>query len=234
MSFRNGSCLACPLLCLRRSRWRPEGIPAMLTDRFEADYLLETPIDPARAAEIMAGEQSSGTFVAIPGETPELKERASARVVALEILDQDVPVRSLPSNVANKPGERITRARVALSWPLADNRPVAAQSGRHRRRQSVRTQMRQRVAAARHPPAGGLSARPIPGRVSGVAGHAAPCWRGGPPPDRHDHQAQRRARSGRDRRARRRALRRRHRLHQGRRAAVRRAGLSLRPARRRG
>ena len=34
----------------------------MLIDRFEADYLLETPVAPERAAEIIAGEQSSGTF----------------------------------------------------------------------------------------------------------------------------------------------------------------------------
>ena len=52
----------------------------MLTDRIEADYLLETAIAPERAAEIIAGEQSSGTFVAVPGETPELKERSAARV----------------------------------------------------------------------------------------------------------------------------------------------------------
>ena len=36
----------------------------MLTSRIEADYLLETPDDPSRVAELMAGEQSSGTFVA--------------------------------------------------------------------------------------------------------------------------------------------------------------------------
>ena len=69
----------------------------MLTDRIEADYLLETPIDPRRAAEIMAGEQSSGTFVAVPGETPELKERSAARVTALDVLDDAVAQRSLPS-----------------------------------------------------------------------------------------------------------------------------------------
>ena len=51
--------------------------------RIEADYLLETAFDPRHAAEAMAGEQSSGTFVAIPGETPELKARAAARVEAL-------------------------------------------------------------------------------------------------------------------------------------------------------
>ena len=45
--------------------------------RIEADYLIESPIDPRRAAETMAGEQSSGTFVAVPGETPELRRRAA-------------------------------------------------------------------------------------------------------------------------------------------------------------
>ena len=91
----------------------------MLTDRIEADYLLETPIDPRRAAEIMAGEQSSGTFVAVPGETPELKERSAARVTALDILDEAVPRRSLPSARGEWGGDRIARARMTLSWPLA-------------------------------------------------------------------------------------------------------------------
>jgi ribulose-bisphosphate carboxylase large chain len=91
----------------------------MLTDRIEADYLLETPIDPRRAAEIIAGEQSSGTFVAVPGETPELKERSAARVTALEILDEAVPRRSLPSARGEWDGKRITCARMTLSWPLA-------------------------------------------------------------------------------------------------------------------
>jgi ribulose-bisphosphate carboxylase large chain len=95
----------------------------MLTDRIEADYLLETPIDPRRAAEIMAGEQSSGTFVAVPGETPELKERSAARVVALDILDEAVPQRSLPSAGGVQEGERVTRALVTLSWPLANLGP---------------------------------------------------------------------------------------------------------------
>ena len=51
--------------------------------RIEADYLLETAFNPRHAAEAMAGEQSSGTFVPIPGETPELKARAAARVEAV-------------------------------------------------------------------------------------------------------------------------------------------------------
>src|SRR4051794_33506498 len=92
---------------------------AMPPVRIEADYLLETAFDPARAAEAMAGEQSSGTFVAIPGETPELKARAAARVEALRVLDEEVPVPSLPFAAAPK-GTAPTwrRSLVTLSWPL--------------------------------------------------------------------------------------------------------------------
>ena len=92
-------------------------------DRIEADYLLETPIDPRRAAEIMAGEQSSGTFVPVPGETPELKARAAARVEALEVIASDLTCRSLPSSTGEWGGERISRAHVTLSWPLANLGP---------------------------------------------------------------------------------------------------------------
>ena len=47
-----------------------------MSERIRARYLIETADDPRRAVEVMAGEQSSGTFVTVPGETPELKERA--------------------------------------------------------------------------------------------------------------------------------------------------------------
>jgi ribulose-bisphosphate carboxylase large chain len=91
----------------------------MSASRIEADYLLETPADPRRAAELMAGEQSSGTFVAIPGETAELKERVAAQVVRLEILDEAATAPSLPSAGVNVDlGARIRRAHVTLSWPL--------------------------------------------------------------------------------------------------------------------
>ena len=85
--------------------------------RIEADYLIESPIDPRRAAETMAGEQSSGTFVAVPGETPELKTRAAARLEKIELLDA-VSAPSLPVARPIKPGGPWQRARVTLSWPL--------------------------------------------------------------------------------------------------------------------
>lgn len=84
--------------------------------RIEADYLIETPGDPRRAAEVMAGEQSSGTFLALPGETPELRERSAAQVEALEELAA-APGPSLPGSRAVE-GQPVRRARVTLSWPL--------------------------------------------------------------------------------------------------------------------
>lgn len=86
--------------------------------RIEADYLIETAFDPAQAAAIMAGEQSSGTFVAVPGETPELKERSSARVETLKIIGE-VPAPSLPgAGVPSGSAPVYRKALVTLSWPL--------------------------------------------------------------------------------------------------------------------
>ena len=87
--------------------------------RIEADYLIETAFDPGQAAEAMAGEQSSGTFVPVPGETPELKARAAACVEALRLLDDQVGEPSLPFAATPK-GAPVPwrRALVTLSWPL--------------------------------------------------------------------------------------------------------------------
>ncbi|MCR8722777.1 ribulose-bisphosphate carboxylase large subunit family protein [Frigidibacter sp. ROC022] len=86
-------------------------------DRIEADYLFETAQDPERAAEIMAGEQSSGTFLSVPGETAELKERSAARVERLEVLEE-VQEATLSGATPPRDGGRIVRARATLSWPL--------------------------------------------------------------------------------------------------------------------
>ena len=67
----------------------------MTGQRIFADYLIETALDPRAAADAMAGEQSSGTFAAIPGETPELKARSAARVESLRMLE-DAAEPSLP------------------------------------------------------------------------------------------------------------------------------------------
>lgn len=90
-----------------------------MPDRFTADYLIETAVDPALAAEMMAGEQSSGTFIAVPGETPELKARFAARVERLEVIG-DAAAPALPGAARPKLGapQVWRQARVTLSWPL--------------------------------------------------------------------------------------------------------------------
>lgn len=91
----------------------------MSSSRIEADYLLETPDDPRRVAEFMAGEQSSGTFIAIPGETPELKARVAAQVTRLDIIEKSAQGPSLPSARLKVASDvRYTRAHATLSWPL--------------------------------------------------------------------------------------------------------------------
>ena len=91
-----------------------------MSDRFEADYLIETAYPTEDAASAMAGEQSSGTFVPVPGETPELKARAAARVERLEEFGE-VAAPSLPG-AGHEAGPH-RRARVTLSWPLANIGP---------------------------------------------------------------------------------------------------------------
>jgi ribulose-bisphosphate carboxylase large chain len=85
----------------------------------KALYLIETAFPLEQAAAIMAGEQSSGTFVKVPGETDELKANHAAEVEAIVPLGQ-VPVPSLPG--AKVPGGALKpvyqRALVTLSWPL--------------------------------------------------------------------------------------------------------------------
>jgi ribulose-bisphosphate carboxylase large chain len=87
----------------------------MPTERINAWYLIETPLEPDRAAEVLAGEQSSGTFVAVPGETDELKRRFGARVEVVERLET-VSTPSLPG--CRGGAGAYTRARVGISWSI--------------------------------------------------------------------------------------------------------------------
>jgi ribulose-bisphosphate carboxylase large chain len=92
----------------------------MTQDRVYATYYIETPYSLEHAAQVMAGEQSTGTFIAVPGETDELKERFAAKVESMEELDV-VHSPSLPGSKApNKVGESnfYRRGNVVLSFPL--------------------------------------------------------------------------------------------------------------------
>ena len=75
-----------------------------MTSTINATYELDTAIAPERAADIIAGEQSSGTFVAIPGEDEALKARAAAT--------WQITTLNEPCTAPNK------RYLLKLSWPL--------------------------------------------------------------------------------------------------------------------
>lgn len=92
----------------------------MATSRpLKAKYLIETAYPLEKAAEIMAGEQSSGTFVKTPGETEELKEKHAATIENIELISEH----DSPSLPGTKPPKGMTkpiyrRAYVDLAWPL--------------------------------------------------------------------------------------------------------------------
>jgi ribulose-bisphosphate carboxylase large chain len=67
----------------------------MNQERVVATYLIETPHSLEHAAAVLAGEQSSGTFVSVPGETHELKARFGAQVESIKAL-ASVAAPSLP------------------------------------------------------------------------------------------------------------------------------------------
>jgi len=85
--------------------------------RLTATYLIETPLALDKAAATLAGEQSSGTFVAVPGETDELKARFAARVERITELES-THAPSLPTGRPVAPGTVHRRAEIEVSWSL--------------------------------------------------------------------------------------------------------------------
>jgi len=93
-------------------------------ERIVAKYFIETPYDVEMAAKVLAGEQSSGTFVAVPGETEELKQRFAARVESIEHLET-VNAPAIPGSISEK--GIYHRAHVEVSWSIENfgyNLPV--------------------------------------------------------------------------------------------------------------
>ncbi len=96
-----------------------------MNHRILATYQIETAHPLEKAAAAMAGEQSSGTFVALPGETDELRARHGAEVVRITPLDT---VRT-PSLPGSRPPKGISepvdyqRAEVVVSFPFENIGP---------------------------------------------------------------------------------------------------------------
>jgi len=94
-----------------------QGVAIVPSQRLRVTYLVETPLSLAEAAEAIAGEQSSGTFVRVPGETAQLVERARARVESITPLEPA----SAPSLPGAQPlGGSYERGEVVISFPLGN------------------------------------------------------------------------------------------------------------------
>ena len=85
------------------------------SQRIRAQYLLESNVEIGRAAAVIAGEQSCGTFTKLAQETDELRKRVGARVESIASLD-NILEPSLP--VASGSNERVNRGIVEISWGL--------------------------------------------------------------------------------------------------------------------
>lgn len=94
-------------------------------ERVLATYRIETAHAPEDAAAVMAGEQSTGTFIRVPGETDALRERFGARVervTMLETVDAPGLPHSKPPRGVDGP-LRYHRAEVVLSFPVENMGP---------------------------------------------------------------------------------------------------------------
>jgi 3-oxoisoapionate-4-phosphate transcarboxylase/hydrolase len=85
-----------------------------------ASYILETALPLQRAVEVLAGEQSTGTFVRVSRESDELRAESAAEVT--EITELPLTGSSaLPGSVGDPRQRR--RARVSIRFPLKNFGP---------------------------------------------------------------------------------------------------------------
>jgi ribulose-bisphosphate carboxylase large chain len=100
-------------------------------ERIEADYL--RPVDGCRSD---GRRQSSGTFLPVPGETPELKARSAARVEDLEVLSEGRSAE--PSRIGCSPrGQSTTDGARHPFLAAREHWTITAQPDGDCRRQSV-------------------------------------------------------------------------------------------------
>ena len=96
--------------------------------RLYATYRVESPLPLEDAAAVLAGEQSCGTFVKVPGESDALKERFGARVEKVqEQATAASPFLSGARCPANEQNPVYHQGEVVLSWSFentAANLPV--------------------------------------------------------------------------------------------------------------
>ena len=167
----------------------------------------------------MAGEQSSGTFVPVPGETPGAQGALSRprRKLWKYLAEADEP--SLPGSGAPREGGRRQRARATLSWPLDNIGPSLPNLWRPSPA-TCSSSSNSRVCAFSTCGLPDAFASAYPGPKFGVEGTRKLTGVQRTPVDRHHRQAVDRLHARADGRACGCVVRGRHRLHQGRRTAV--------------
>ncbi|MBY4730984.1 ribulose-bisphosphate carboxylase large subunit family protein [Cupriavidus pauculus] len=91
---------------------------------FSVRYFVESSLAPEKIAQVIAGEQSSGTFLTLPGETPQLKERSRARVVDIRSLPPTLEP-SLQSAFVQRRGVHgvFHRAEIEIAFPIENVGP---------------------------------------------------------------------------------------------------------------
>jgi ribulose-bisphosphate carboxylase large chain len=87
-----------------------------------AKYLIESYHSLERASEVLAGEQSSGTFTAVPRETEALKHRHGARVLEIEPLATRAEP-SLPGATCPDGASAVNAGVATISFPLENFGP---------------------------------------------------------------------------------------------------------------
>jgi len=92
----------------------------LMTSSVIATYVIETSLPLLAAAEVLAGEQSTGTFVRVERETDDLRARFAAQVESIHELET-TDAAPLPGTVGDPAMRR--RARVRLRFPLANFGP---------------------------------------------------------------------------------------------------------------
>jgi ribulose-bisphosphate carboxylase large chain len=89
----------------------------MAPDHVIATYIIETSLPLAHAAEVLAGEQSTGTFIRVERESDDVRARFAAQVESVE----ELPLTGsspLPGSIG-APADR-RRARLRLRFPLGN------------------------------------------------------------------------------------------------------------------
>lgn len=84
--------------------------------RIMATYDIESPSGLTQAAAVLAGEQSTGTFVRLASETDALRQRSGARVESIVQTGSS----ATPSLPCRKTGKVYERGLVTVSWPLGN------------------------------------------------------------------------------------------------------------------